>query len=291
MTARLDVGAYVVLGLGVPVSEGLEDVLCRVVRVQDDLRDIRRVGLSSGELEGIEVRFLASELRPASPAALRWHDALRVRAALAVWRQAAEDDDEDVDSLASLVEAAEQLAERVIHADPAELSELAVCGYVSDRDGAQLVEIDTTEDTGRVRVLIGEGVIYDGDPNTDEPPGRHYGTRWGSSGEHCDECGAQTTELVSEQHEQSCSLYPPAEVPDPSPSGPVDIADIAARIDPDKARLAVARMCAALGAELDWGSDTLEAIAEAVTPAAPNGFPSFTDQDDDAIEFWQNVTG
>lgn len=147
---------------------------------------------------------------------------------------------------------------------------------------------------GRVRVLIGEGVVYDGVPNIDEPPGRYFGAGWGGSGERCDECGAQITELVSEQHERSCSLYPPNEVPAPGPVGPVGpvgVADVAARIDPDKARLAVARMCAALGAELDWGSDTLEAIAEAVTPAAPNGFPSFTDQDDDAIEFWQNVTG
>lgn len=291
MTARLDVGAYVVLAARVAVTEGLDDALCRVVRVEGDLRDVRRVSASTGQLEGIEVRFLASELRPARPAVRRWHDALRLRAALAGWRQAVADDDEDVDALATLVEAAEQLADLVIDADPTELDQLAVCGYVSDRDDAQVVEIDTTEDTGRVRVLIGEGVIYDGEPNTDEPPGRHYGTRWGSSGEHCDECGAQTTELVSEQHEQSCSLYPPKEVPDPSLSGPVDIAEIAARVDPDKARLAVARMCAALGAEFDWGSDTLSAIAEAVTPAAPNGFPSFTDQADDAIEFWQNVTG
>ncbi|RUP26152.1 MAG: hypothetical protein EKK51_31015 [Mycolicibacterium sp.] len=291
MTARLDVGAYVVLGLGVPVSEGLEDVLCRVVRVQGDLRDIRRVGLSSGELEGIEVRFLASELRPASPAALRWHDALRVRAALAVWRQAVDDDDEDVDSLASLVEAAEQLAERVIHADPAELSELAVCGYVSDRDGAQVVEIDTTEDTGRVRVLIGEGVIYDGDPNTDEPPGRHYGTRWGSSGEHCDECGAQTTELVSEQHEQSCSLYPPKEVDAQRATGPGGLDDIAARIDPTKARYAVARACAALGRDFDWDAGMFNKIREAIEPAVPSDCPAVSDQSAAAIAFWRNVIG
>jgi len=138
---------------------------------------------------------------------------------------------------------------------------------------------------------MGEGVVYDGDPNSDEPPGRYYGTGWGGGGGYCDECGAQITELVSERHELSCSLYPPIEVSAPGLSGPVGIADVAARIDPGKARLAVARMCAALGAELDWGSDTLEAVAEAVRPAAPNGFPSFTDQDDDAVDFWQNVTG
>lgn len=252
MTARLDVGAFVVLAPGVAVAEGLDEALCRVVRVEGDLRDVRRVSASTGQLEGIEVRFLASELRPARPAVRRWHDALRLRAALAGWRQAVGDDDEDVDALATLVEAAEQLADLVIGADPTELDELAVCGYVSDRDDAQVVEIDTTEATGRVRVLIGEGVIYDGDPNIDDPAGRHYGTRWGSSGERCEECGAQTTELVSKQHEQSCSLYPPTEVDAQRATGPGGLDDIAARIDPTKARYAVARACAALGRDFDW---------------------------------------
>lgn len=290
MTARLDVGAYVVLRDGVEVTEGLEDDLCRVVRVQGDLRDIRRVGQTSGELEGIEARFLASELRPARPAVLRWYDALRLRAALGGWRQAVADDDEGVDSLAMLVEAAEQLADRVIAADPTELDELAVCGYVSDLDGAQVVEIETTEATGRVRVYINEGVIYDGDPTTDEPPGQHYGARLGG-GEHCDECEAQTTELVSEQHERSCSLYPPAVVPEPSTSRPSSLAEIADRVDPTKARHAVARLCVLLGSELDWDSGTFNDIRDAIIPAAPNSCPPFFDQDDEALEFWQNVTG
>ncbi len=63
----------------------------------------------------------------------------------------------------------------MLDADPVDLAEVAVCGYVSDRDGAQVVEIDTTEGTGRVRVVINDGTIYDGDPMTDEPPGEHYG--------------------------------------------------------------------------------------------------------------------
>ena len=280
MTARLDVGAYVVLARGVTVTEGLEDVLCRVVRVEGELRDIRRVGQSSGELEGIEVRFLASELRPASPAALRWDEALRVRAALAGWRQAVADDDEDVDSLALLVEAAEELAGLILDADTTELAELAVCGYVSDHDGAQVVEIGTTEDTGRVRVLINAGVIYDGTPETDEPPGAHY-----------DECGARTTELVSVQHERSCPLLLPTEVPYPSTSRPRSIADVASRIDPMKARYAVARVCVALGSVFDWGSDQLSEVGEAVAPAAPEGCPLFFDQDRDAIRFWRSIRG
>jgi hypothetical protein len=46
-------------------------------------------------------------------------------------------------------------------------------GFVSDLDGAHVVQLDTTETTGRVRVFINDG--YDGDPNIDEPPGAHYG--------------------------------------------------------------------------------------------------------------------
>lgn len=69
---RFDVGAHVELRDGVTVPEGLEDSLCRVVRVEGDLRDVRRVNRSTGELEGIEVRFLAAELRSARPSSLAW---------------------------------------------------------------------------------------------------------------------------------------------------------------------------------------------------------------------------
>ncbi|MGB8404228.1 MAG: hypothetical protein WCE30_09205 [Mycobacterium sp.] len=344
MTARLDVGAYVVLGAGVAVTEGLDEVLCRVVRVEGDLRDVRRVSAATGEMEGIEVRFLASELRPARPAVLRWHEALRLRSAIAGWRRAVADDDEDVDGLAILVEAAEQLADLVIDADPTELDQLAVCGYVSDRDDAQVVEIDTTEDTGHVRVLINDGVIYDGDPENDEPPGEHYvgpgcpglrrwkvqslmtgdtltitassksdasahyldtvmsntlfcedTTRPGRDAEHCDECGASTSELVSPEHGPACSLNPANEVTAQRSARPSGLDDVAARIDPTKARYAVVGVCAALGRKFDWSADTLDDVRDAVVPAAPSGCAPFFDQDgdhdDDAMAFWQNVFG
>lgn len=171
MSERLDVGAYVVLRDGVVETRGRQAVLCRVVSTEGEYRDVRRVGQSTGEVVGAEVRFLAADLAPARPDALRWHEAVRLRSAVAGWRRAVADGDEDVDSLAMLVEAAEQLADLVIGGDRTELSELVVCGYVGDREGAQVVEIDTTEAAGRVRVLINSGVIYDGDPSVDEPPG------------------------------------------------------------------------------------------------------------------------
>lgn len=259
MSARMDVGAYVVLSAGAGIAEGLDDALCRVVRVEGYLRGVRRIGVSTGELEGAEAAFPAAELRPAAPAALRRCEALRTRSAIARWRQAVADDDEDVDSLARLVEAAELLADLVIDGGATEVAELAVCGYVSDLDSAQVVEIDTTEAAGRVRVLINEGVIYDSYPLT------------GGLGPACPpDPAAEASQHPAARH------------------GGID--DIAARVDPTKARYAVARACAVLGRVFDWGSDQLSDVGNVIAPAAPSDCPSFFDQDDDAIAFWQSVT-
>lgn len=96
---------------------------------------------------------MAAELRAACPWVLRWHEALRVRSVLARWRGAAASDAEDFGVVESLVEGAGRLAALVLDAHPVELAEVAVCGYASDRDGAQVVEIDTSEGVGRVRVV------------------------------------------------------------------------------------------------------------------------------------------
>jgi hypothetical protein len=58
---------------------------------------------TTGALEGIEMRFLAAELRPARSVVMRRCAAQRVRAMAALWRRAVDDDDEDVDTLACLV--------------------------------------------------------------------------------------------------------------------------------------------------------------------------------------------
>jgi len=254
----MDVGAYVVLGAGAGIAEGLDDALCCVVRVDGHLRGVRRIGASTGELEGAEAVFPAAELHPAAPAALRRCEALRTRSAIARWRQAVADDDEDVDSLARLVEAAELLADLVIDGGATEVAELAVCGYVSDLDSAQVVEIDTTEAAGRVRVLINEGVIYDGYPLTGEPG-------------------------------PACSPHPAAEASQNPASRHGGIDDIAARVDPTKARYAVARACAELGRELDWDAGMFNKIREAIEPAAPAGCPGVADQSAAAVAFWRNA--
>lgn len=59
------VGENVKIRDGVTVTEGLDGTVCRVVGVQGDLRDVRRIDPGTGNLVGIEVRFLAKELESA----------------------------------------------------------------------------------------------------------------------------------------------------------------------------------------------------------------------------------
>lgn len=126
---------------------------------------------------------MAAVLRLARPSVQRWHEALRVRAGFTRWDRGVAAGDEDVDTLAVLLAGSQRLVELILGADPAALAEVAVCGYVSDRDGAQVVGIDTPEDTGRVRVVINDGTVYDGDPNIDAPPGAYDdGPGWWTAG-------------------------------------------------------------------------------------------------------------
>lgn len=61
-----------------------------------------------------------------------------------------------------MISAAERLAALVLDADQTDGSGPSVCGYMSERDGAHVVEIDTTEDIGRVRVVINDGPAWGG---------------------------------------------------------------------------------------------------------------------------------
>lgn len=65
----------------------------------------------------------------------------------------------------------------------------------------------------------------------------------------------------------------------------MNIKEVAARIDPRKAQMALAGVFVALGHEHDRSSDTFSEIADAVRPAHEGtGLPSIFDQDD--CEFW-----
>lgn len=42
-------------------------------------------------------------------------------------------------------------------------------------DGVTVVQIDTTQNPGRLRINLNDFILWDGDPNADEPPGAHHG--------------------------------------------------------------------------------------------------------------------
>lgn len=68
-----------------------------------------------------------------------------------------------------------------------------------------------------------------------------------------------------------------------------NIQEVAGKISPAAAQIALARVFAALGSEYDWDSRTLDAIVEAISFAHPEGCPSAWDQDEKAIAFWREV--
>lgn len=161
-------------------SGRLDGPLYRVVAAQGALRDVRQIEATTGAPDGIEMRFLAAELRPVRPSVARRYEALRTRRVLAQWRHAAAIDAEDFGIVEDLLDSAQRLAALVLDGGPEDQDDaVTVSGFVSDLDAAHVVQIDTTETTGRVRVFINDGTVYDGDPETDAPPGAHYrGAGW-----------------------------------------------------------------------------------------------------------------
>lgn len=70
----------------------------------------------------------------------------------------------------------------------------------------------------------------------------------------------------------------------------MDINDVANRINPRRAQLALAQIIAGLGAHERWSRDHLDWIAENAKKAwTGTDLPSFTDQGSDAAEFWAAV--
>ncbi|WP_308160194.1 hypothetical protein [Mycolicibacterium goodii] len=185
MSAAVMPAGALPVGMNVELAEDqrsgrLDGPLYRVVGVQGVLRDLRRVDGATGTLEGIAVRYVADELRPARPFVVRRYEALGLRAAIGRWRHTAAHDQEDFGIVEELLERAERLAALNLDGPDEETdAPVAMCGWVSELDGARVVQIDTFEGAGRVRVMINDGPVYDGDPETDQPPGAHYeGAGW-----------------------------------------------------------------------------------------------------------------
>lgn len=60
----------------------------------------------------------------------------------------------------------------------AELREAMVSVYEARLDPALVVELDTSGWGGRIRVILNDGPVYDGDPETEEPPGSGWDLDW-----------------------------------------------------------------------------------------------------------------
>ena len=45
---------------------------------------------------------------------------------------------------------------------------VVVLAYVSDVDGATVIQVDTLADTGQVRIYLNEGIVWSGDPEAEE---------------------------------------------------------------------------------------------------------------------------
>lgn len=51
---------------------------------------------------------------------------------------------------------------------------IVIVAWVSDLDGVNVVQIDTTAGAGRVRVNLNDAPVWDGNPATDEHPGAFF---------------------------------------------------------------------------------------------------------------------
>ena len=70
----------------------------------------------------------------------------------------------------------------------------------------------------------------------------------------------------------------------------MDIAEIANRINPRRAQLAVASVLAVLGSAEEWRGDQLSSINHEIQPAwAETGLPPSSDQSAEALQFWRSA--
>lgn len=65
-------------------------------------------------------------------------------------------------------------AARLAVAVPSDVEDVDVSVWISEIDASPVVQVDTYEQTGAVRVYLNDGTLFDGDPEVDETPGRTY---------------------------------------------------------------------------------------------------------------------
>lgn len=53
---------------------------------------------------------------------------------------------------------------------------ITIAAWVSDLDGVNVVQIDTSagDPPNRIRINLNEAPVWDGDPDADEHPGAHF---------------------------------------------------------------------------------------------------------------------
>ena len=58
-------------------------------------------------------------------------------------------------------------------------------------DGVPVIQVDTLEDTGRVRVNVNDAPVFDADPETNigPMPSSHDCQRYAADGDYCEICG------------------------------------------------------------------------------------------------------
>lgn len=76
----------------------------------------------------------------------------------------------------------------------------------------------------------------------------------------------------------------------PEPLTERTVEAIASRVDPDAARLAVARSITEYGSRLDWDSELNELIPMYLSGLIDiEGLPDWTDQSDNHVAFWESL--
>lgn len=83
------------------------------------------------------------------------------------------------------------------------MSDLELTQYVSEIDGAHVVEIDTRPEHGRIRIYLNDGPVYDADPEAQPEPRLRLGSLVFPTAESHSQCAVLlpiTEQTIAEAH-------------------------------------------------------------------------------------------